>query len=220
MVASAVANPLAFLKNWSRRPHLDWSLGILLIAAAACGVAGAKLLVMIPEDVFRWFVPPLLAMAVLMVRYSRFISTWVVDSLGQLGASARGGNRSPIDLSLVRLILFIPVAIYGGFFGAGLGVLVLGVLSIGAAGDVRAANVTKNLLNSVTCLTSAIVLAMESAVSWDQTKWMLLGNAIGGLLGGWFSGNVDGNQLRLWVVRIGIVVTILYTCRYWLGYTF
>ena len=74
-----------------------------------------------------------------------------------------------------------PVSVYGGYFGAGLGVLVLGVISVGTGGDYRSANVTKNLVVGINSGVVAVFFALNGVVAWPQALVMMAGVPLGAL---------------------------------------
>ena len=67
--------------------------------------------------------------------------------------------------------MLLPVSVYGGYFGAGVGVLLLGVLSIATGGDYRSANVAKNLVSSLNSLVAAIVLHRQRRGESGRRRW-------------------------------------------------
>ena len=104
------------------------------------------------------------------------------------GESARGLLPAPATRGNVRRFthspaVVLPISIYGGYFGAGLGVLMLGVLSVGTAGNYRSANVTKNLVTGLNSATATVIFAAQGAVSWPATLLMMAGTLLGSLIG-------------------------------------
>ena len=79
--------------------------------------------------------------------------------------------------------MLLPVSFYGGYFGAGVGMLLLGVFSVATGGDYRSANVAKNLVTSLNTFVAAFYFVAQGAVSWPQTLALMAGTIGGGLLG-------------------------------------
>ena len=77
----------------------------------------------------------------------------------------------------------LPVSFYGGYFGAGVGVLLLGVLSVATGGDYRSANVVKNLVASLNTFVAATYFVAKGAVDWPPTLMMMAGCVFGGFFG-------------------------------------
>jgi uncharacterized protein len=111
--------------------------------------------------------------------------------------------------------VILPVSFYGGYFGAGVGVLLIGVLSIGTPGDYRAANVTKNLVTSLNSLVAAAVFIVQGAVPWTPTLIMMAGALVGGLVGARLAQIAPHSMMRMVVVAVGALLTIVFAWRYW-----
>jgi uncharacterized membrane protein YfcA len=107
------------------------------------------------------------------------------------------------------------VSVYGGDFGAGAGVLILGVLSVATGGDYRTANVTKNLVSSLNTVAASVWFIANGAVSWPQTLVMMAGCLIGGFCGAHLSRRIPQAVMRVVVVVIGALLTALFAWRYW-----
>ena len=122
------------------------------------------------------------------------------------GGSAPGSPPAPRPAAeaarAIRSPRCWPVCVYGGYFGAGVGVLMLGVLSVGTGGDYRSANVTKNLVSSLNSLTAAIIFAAQGVVAWPATLVMIAGTLAGALVGARFAQVMPNQAARgLVVVR-------------------
>ena len=87
-------------------------------------------------------------------------------------ADARHANGRS---SVTSIPLVLPISIYGGYFGAGAGTLLLGVLTIATEGDYRRANVAKNLVSSLNTVAASVWFIANGAVSWPQTLVMMVG---------------------------------------------
>ena len=125
-----------------------------MVAASVAGaLAGATLLMVTPERVFAALIPLLLGFATVLFAYAGRISAWL-----RARGEARGDGAHNWGAIVAWLL---PVSVYGGYFGAGLGVLVLGVLSVGTGGDYRSANVTKNLVVGINSARRGGVLRIE-----------------------------------------------------------
>ena len=215
-VALIPGNPIAAYKDWGKRPSFDLPLIGLIVSAVVWGALGAKLLLLTPEAVFRLLVPALLGLATVMFAYSSRIGAWLRAKANRLTSIVSSGAHDEMSPALLRTLLYVPVAIYGGFFGAGLGILVLAVLSIGSSEDLRSLNVAKNIINSATTLAAAAMFVWDGAVSWPHVVCMLPGVALGGFVAGWYAQRVPAQKLRITVIAIGCTVTLGYAWRFWL----
>ena len=128
----------------------------LVLTSVVAALIGGALLAFTPERVFARLIPLLLGFATVLFAYAGPITRWI---------KARGRGEAP---SWSNSILWLfPVSIYGGYFGAGLGVLVLGILSIVTGGDYRSANVTQNLVVSLNALTVSVFFIINGMVASD-----------------------------------------------------
>ena len=118
-------------------------------------------------------------------------------------------------MSVTSIPVLLPVSVYGGYFGAGVGVLLLGVLSVATGGDYRSANVAKNLVSSLNTLVASICFIANGAVSWPPTLAMMAGCVIGGLCGAHIARVIPQEAMRIVVVVVGAALTIVFAWRYW-----
>ena len=107
------------------------------------------------------------------------------------------------------------MSFYGGYFGAGVGILMLGVFSLATGGDYRSANVAKNFVSSLNGLAATLVFATQGAVLWPQTLALAAGTIVGGLIGAYVARVIPRNVIRVLVVVIGAALTVAFARRYW-----
>jgi len=111
--------------------------------------------------------------------------------------------------------MLLPVSFYGGYFGAGVGVLVLGVMSVATGGDYRSANVVKNLVISLNCAAAAAVFIIRGTVLWPQTLALMAGTIAGGIAGASLARVIPREIMRVAVVVVGALLTVFFAWRYW-----
>ena len=112
---------------------------------------------------------------------------------------------------LTGAILFqLLVAVYGGYFGAGIGILMIGALTFISPGDIRHVVALKNLLSGCLRGVAAIVLIYEGRVQWDYGAPMALGGLIGGYIGGMISHRANRTVVRSFVIAIGFAASGYY----------
>ena len=198
---------LAALSDRSQLPPFNRAFVGMVFASIAGAAAGALLLLMTPDRVFSVLVPLLLGFATLLFAFAGRISAWL-----RARAAARGHD---ITFSLTSLKMLLPVSFYGGYFGAGVGVLLLGVFALATGGDYRSANVTKNFVSSLNGLSAAIVFAVQGAVAWPQTLTLMAGTVVGGLIGAYVARSIPHNIMRVVVVVVGAALTVDFARRYW-----
>jgi uncharacterized membrane protein YfcA len=102
---------------------------------------------------------------------------------------------------------------YGSYFGAGLGVLLLGVLGILAADDIQRTNALKTLLSFGVNAVGVAVFVVSAQVSWAFAAILLVTSAVGGLLGASVARRLDASTLRGLVVALGVAVAALLLAR-------
>jgi len=208
LVAVSPGNFLAALADRSQLPPFNRAFIGLLTASVLGALAGAMLLMVTPLRLFEVLIPLLLGFATVLFAYASRITQWL-----RARAQARGDGAPRMSVTSIPMLL--PVSVYGGYFGAGVGVLLLGVLSIATGGDYRSANVAKNLVASLNTLVASICFIANGAVSWPPTLAMMAGCLIGGFCGGHLARIVPQQVMRVVVVVVGAALTLAFVWRYW-----
>jgi uncharacterized membrane protein YfcA len=201
------ATMLGALSDRSQLPPFNRAFVGLIVASIAGAGAGAALLLLTPEKMFAQIVPLLLAFATLLFAFSERISQWL-----RRRAQSRGHT---IAFNLASLKMVLPVSFYGGYFGAGVGILMLGVFSLATGGDYRSANVTRNFVSSLNGFAATVVFASHGAVLWPQTLALAAGTIGGGLIGAYVARVIPRNVVRVLVVLVGAALTVALARRYW-----
>lgn len=198
---------LAALSDRKQLPPFGRGFVGMVIASMIGAGLGAGLLLATPERLFEVLVPILLGFATVLFAFAQPVGGW-------LRARAKRRGRS-IEIGVTSLELLLPVSFYGGYFGAGAGVLTLGVMSLATGGEYRSANVVKNLITSVNCGTAAAIFIVKGAVIWPQTLALMAGTVVGGLTGAWLARIAPHALMRSAVVIIGALLTAYFAWRYW-----
>lgn len=180
-------------------------LTFLLPAAALGGIVGGLLLLNTSERLFRELVPFLILAASLLLAVQEPLRGWLIRR------SAAGNRQHPREGWAAIPIFF--AAIYGGYFGAGLSVIILAVLALVLEDSLTRLNALKQIVAFVTNLTAAIFFVFSGQVVWSVAAVMAVGALVGGALGGRLAGRIKPVTLRWIVVSIGIVVSIIYFIR-------
>jgi uncharacterized membrane protein YfcA len=203
------ANIAAAMADRAMLPKPDRELAGLIGASIIGATIGATLLTMTPQRLFEILVPVLLGFATVLFALSPRISAW-------LRARAERAGRAAPRIGIGSIPLMLPVSIYGGYFGAGVGVLALAVLSIGTGGEYRAANTARNIVMAINTVAAAAMLAWFGAVDWPPTLVMMAGATFGGMMGGRLGRVVPQDIMRLCIIAFGVLLTAIYVYRYWL----
>jgi uncharacterized protein len=174
-------------------------------AALAGGVTGALLLLWLPSAAFDTIVPALIGLGVLLVVLGPAIGRRVAAR-----AERRGGL--PDHGAWWVWPAIAAVGVYGGYFGAAQGVLLMAVLGIGVADDIQRHNATKNMLALLVNGVAAVVFVAVADVDWNAAGLIAVGSVVGGQLGAGVGRRMPPAALRTVIVVVGLLaLTVLLT---------
>lgn len=170
------------------------------------GMLGSLLVVMLPAELFKELVPWLILTAAVLFALQPRISQWT-----GLGKPRPG----PPTKSLVAggIAFQFLVAIYGGYFGAGIGILMLSSLALLGLDDIHRMNALKTLLNAVINGTSVAVFVASGNVNWPYAALMAVASSAGGFVGASVARKIDRRIVRGMVVAIGFSLAAYYLYR-------
>lgn len=194
---ASLAGAWAYRRELRRQPRRSARLVAISLAG---GVAGSLLLLAVSNAFFARLIPWLLLAATALFAAS--------SRIARLAAALRRPGRGQGGL-----LLQSAVAVYGGFFGAGLGILTLAALSIQGIEDIQELNAIKNLCSAANYSMAALTFAVAGAVSWPHTAVMLATALAGGHAGACLARRLPAAWLRLLVVTIGGVLTLVYFAK-------
>ena len=177
-------------------------LATLGIAAAAGGLCGAILLLALAPSVFRHVVPILILGASVLVLFQPRLSRHVSSHQHQ-----RPHGGIPLFLGIFA------TGIYGGYFGAAQGVILLALLGTFIVDGLQRLNAAKNVLALVVNGVAAILFAFSAHVAWFVVLWIALGSIVGGQIGGVLGRRLPAPVLRVVVVLVGVSVSIALIVR-------
>ncbi len=172
----------------------------LLLAGLAGGLLGGLLLLAGGDDVFSLLIPWLLLAATALFAASPRLSRWLAARRKESAVPP----HSPLSLGAHSL-----VSIYGGYFGAGMGILQLAAFSIEGHALVRA-NALKNLISAVIYSVASLTFIFAGRVSWFELLILLGGATLGGYAGGALSQKLPASWLRALVILVGSGMTLYY----------
>lgn len=183
---------------WAQRKELSGpvapSLLRLGVLSLLGGAAGAALLLSTSNTAFGRIVPWLLLAATLLFACG--------PRLMRSGAAASQSRSEWIaDISIAA------VAIYGGYFNGGLGILLLAVLSALGHTDMSRMNGIKNFVSVILTLMAVVIYAASGAVAWTHALWMAIGATAGGYFGGAMARRLKPSVVRGFVVLTGLAMT-------------
>jgi uncharacterized membrane protein YfcA len=164
-------------------------------ASLAGALTGGVLLLALPHSVFKAAVPVLIAAASLLMALQPRMSHQ---------RRTRGTTRDHGGFPLLALVFL--TGVYGGYFGAAQGVILIALLAVFVDDDLQRLNGTKNALALVVNLTAALLFVSVSTVSWSVAALIAAGSAIGGQVGGHIGRRLPPSVLRTVVVVVGLGV--------------
>ncbi|HWL42139.1 MAG TPA: sulfite exporter TauE/SafE family protein [Ilumatobacter sp.] len=188
---------------YSLRREITASAEDLRRRAVVCGtggLVGAILLLVTSDSAFRAIVPYLILLSCVLLATQDRVRAWV--------SGHRTGN-----MARVESIALFACAAYGGYFGAGLGIMLIAVLGLFSDLDLTRLNALKQPLAAVINVSAAAFLVFSGKVEWSIAAVMAPTSLLGGAAGGRFSARVDARRLRAVVVTIGIAVAVVYLVR-------
>lgn len=201
--ATLTALPGYISSAWGFRKDMraEGSLGLRMITAIAAmgSVLGALLLVVTPGETFLWIVPWLLLLATLLFaagpRLLPLLRKKGKGDVGQVGAGTT----------------ILAVAIYGGYFNGGLGILLLAAFGLIGYVNLHGMNGLKSILSAILSLISTIIFIFAGLIAWEQAFVMAVTAALGGYIGArWSRRIVRTDLLRHFVTTVGVVMTVIF----------
>lgn len=168
------------------------------LAGLAGGLVGAALLLALPASVFKGAVPVLILVACALVLLQPLVRR-VVEARGR-GGSEHGGWG-------VRVGVFLN-AIYGGYFGAAQGVILMSLLGMTLSESLQRLNALKNVLAFAANIAAAVVFAVAAPVSWPIAGVLTVGTIVGGYIGAKIGRRLPPRVLRGLIVLIGVVAAV------------
>lgn len=193
---------------WSAmKAHKD-KLVIYGLIAAVFGYVGAELLLVVSDEQFSKVVPWLMAFAVALFVFGNRINAAV---------KARSGGRTGMKTlgTVLILGLLAAVSVYGGFFNAGLGILLLAFLAMAGMSDMHAMNGLKLFISSTIALVAVVRFVLNGSIDWYHGSIALVGVTIGGYMAARLARHIPTLWIRWGVIVYGIGMTGYF---FWVAY--
>lgn len=166
-------------------------------ASLAGGVTGAVLLLALPASAFKAAVPALVLLATVLMAVQPRVSRWL---------ATRGDRHIHGGLPLLAGVFL--TGVYGGYFGAAQGVILMALLAIFIDDELQRLNGTKNALALIVNGVAAVVFLLVTNVDWAVVVLIAAGSTIGGQLGGHYGRRLPAEILRACIVVVGLGVAI------------
>ncbi|MEM8793988.1 MAG: sulfite exporter TauE/SafE family protein [Pseudomonadota bacterium] len=170
----------------------------LLLVSGLGAVAGSVLLLASDPELFVRLIPLLILLATGLFAFGDTLRAWVLNAMGE----GRGTMA-------IYAALFLS-SIYGGYFGAGLGIILLAIAQLLGFSDFHTANSIKNLLATSFTILSILVFGIGGLIAWPQAIAMMVGSTVGGYTGGRLAKHVNARYLRAIVIIFGLILSLVY----------
>jgi uncharacterized protein len=195
---------------------------IRLGSASVCGgLVGAILLLTLPQSAFKAIVPALIGVAVVMVVIQPRLAKWVAErqrartALVTLDGAIEDSPAAPADSAAreaiggpVLWVLVFLAGIYGGYFGAAQGVLLIGMLGIALNDSLQRINAAKNVLAGLVNGLAAVVFIIATHIDWGVAGLIAAGSIIGGQAGARIGRRLPPWGLRVLIVCVGTAALV------------
>lgn len=196
--------PGTFSGAWAYRESIltvtEVSVTRFIAVSLIGGLLGALLLLWTPTAIFAGLVPWLTLFSTIVFAVGNFAP---LETIRRLNIGPRGA-----------LVVHFVISLYGGYFGGGIGFLMLAALTLYGMRDINAMNGLKMMLVGVMSVTSIIAFAVADVIRWPETVPMLIGSAVGGYLGAHGAKRVDQRLIKAFVVVLGAGLTVYF---FWHG---
>jgi uncharacterized membrane protein YfcA len=188
-VAGAVGYRRELAGQRSRIPRLVCATGI-------GAVTGAVLLLTLPASAFQTIVPVFIVLALMLIVAQPRIS------------AALRRRRGREHLGFVALLAVYATGVYGGYFGAAQGIMLLAILGLALDDTLQRVNGMKNVLAGLANLISGVIFAFAAPVAWAPVALIAAGSVSGGMLGARYGRRLQPGPLRALIVVVGIVAIV------------
>jgi uncharacterized protein len=175
-----------------------------LASASVLGAAvGAVLLLVLPSSAFEAIVPVLILLGCVLVLFGPRISAWVARRHEHLGGLPEYGAWWVWPLVLLT-------GVYGGYFGAAQGVLLMAVMGIGIEETLQRLNGVKNVLAAIANTVSGLIFAVVADVDWKVVGLIAVSSAVGAQIGATYGRRLPSAGLRALIVVVGAVALVMF----------
>jgi uncharacterized protein len=194
LVPGSLSGVVGYRRELDRQRHLLVHLGI---ASLTGGILGAIALLELPEGAFEAIVPVFIVAALVLILLQPRLARRLAER------QPREGRPGPVTTAAV-----VGTGVYGGYFGAAQGILLLGILGVSLPEDLQHINAIKNLLAMLVNLVAGIVFAITAPVDWGAAALIAGGSIVGGALGARYGRRLPPTALRALIVVVGTVAIV------------
>lgn len=212
-IAANVTNTVALCPGYiggvvaQRRDFADQKKRLFTILPLSMlgGIAGGLILLNTGEKAFNDIVPYLIFLACILLAIQVPVKKWMQSRSGK-------SHSTPVKKISAALLLLL-ASVYGGYFGAGVSVIVLAILGLIYDDSLTSLNVLKQAISLSINISAAVYFSFSGEVNWLFAGVMMIGAVSGGLLGGRFASTIKPSVLRWIVVVLGGIAAIVYLLK-------
>lgn len=182
---------------------------LILLGSASLlgGLVGAILLLTLPAGAFKAIVPALIVIALVLVVAQPSLARWVAYRQAARGGRGEAGRANASGGPLLWVLVF-GAGVYGGYFGAAQGVLLIGLLGIAFTDALQRLNAAKNVLAALVNGIASVIFIAVTHIAWVAAGLIAAGSILGGQLGARIGRKLPPLALRLVIVCVGIAALI------------
>ncbi|MCY9845312.1 sulfite exporter TauE/SafE family protein [Vibrio caribbeanicus] len=178
-------------------------LPMVVLYSTLGGALGAISLLFIPSAHFEALIPWLMLFATSLFILGERVNRALNDRI------SRRLKEEPWFRYLSVFLLFL-IALYGGFFNAGLGIVILGYLVLTGFSDVHQMNGLKLLISAIVSMTAIVIFIYDGLIDWSSGAAVMLGTLIGGFIAARISRRIDAAHVRVGIIITSISLTVYF----------
>jgi uncharacterized protein len=198
LTPGGLTGSLGYRRELRRHPKVA---AAVVVTCGVGAVLGAVLLLALPPSVFEAIVPWLILGTCLLVGAQPRISRWLRRTHREV--AAREVRLSPVTTFFSAL-----VGVYGGYFGAGSGVMMVAVLGLGSTMEFAAVNALKTLAVLASNVVATVIFIVVAELDWAAALLLALGSTVGGYAGSQVGRRLNPTALRALIVLVGVVAAV------------
>jgi uncharacterized membrane protein YfcA len=167
-------------------------------ASTLGGITGALVLLVLPPGAFKAIVPVFIVIALVLIIFQKRLAAFV---------EARRTEHAPHGGPLT-LVAIYATGVYGGYFGAAQGIMLLAIMGLTLPDDLQRLNALKNVLAGLVNLVAGMVFALVAHVAWGAALLIAVGSMVGGVLGARYGRRLPPAALRAFIVVVGVAAIV------------